>query len=103
MAAEQLLEECEAQRGQGVEQWWKGSEAALFCCGHVSERFEELGMNSKMDINKFMRTIYSHHLHSDAPYLQGRALWLAGRFNDALCPDVLKQYMDAAVTYVFKQ
>lgn len=93
-AAQHILDQAAGQRAAALEHWWKGSEACLLAIGHVSNEFVE--QNIDIDINTIMRNVYTQHLQSDgAPYLQGRALWLAGRYSDVLAADVSTMYLDA--------
>jgi hypothetical protein len=95
-AARGCLEACEARRQAGDATWWKGSEAALYAVGQISECCGEPGDARAAGIDALAQAVYDHYLRADAPYLQGRALWLAGRYSDALSPGVLKGYVDAA-------
>lgn len=94
-AARRTLEASEAQRQAGNGEWWKGSEAALYAVGQVSDVSEDSSELS--ELVGLVQAVFGHYLQVDAPYLQGRALWLAGRYADALPPAAVEMCIGAAI------
>lgn len=50
-------------KAEGVDVWWKSSEAALLAIGKVSNDYVE--SNITMDLSGFMRKVFVEHLQSD--------------------------------------
>ncbi|KAJ3195105.1 Importin 9 [Irineochytrium annulatum] len=90
-----------ASRAQGNANWWKVHESCLY---HIAENHEILARQVEagkisFDLGGLLDHVIFEDLKcSDQPILQGRALWFASTFTDALPANYNEQFISAAVS-----
>eukprot|EP00039_Didymoeca_costata_P008500 m.112850 g.112850 ORF g.112850 m.112850 type:complete len:1029 (-) comp14106_c0_seq1:32-3118(-) len=96
-ASEKLIQASQASRVKQEENWWKPAEAALMACGSAAQELVPL-TDEGFNLSSWMSVIVEFISVADTPFLQGRALWMAGQFSQALPADLLERLLNASVS-----
>ncbi|KAI8921286.1 armadillo-type protein [Powellomyces hirtus] len=99
-SVQKKLQESSKAREAGDKNWWKVHEVCLLALGQSSETLV-LGIRDgtlAFDLEGlFNHVVLSDMQCNECPFLQGRSLWFASQFADALPPNLITQYLGAAV------
>lgn len=80
--------------------WWKTYESTMLAIGSVQPLIVESIQNqvAPFDLNIFLTSVVLPSMKvADAPFLVGRALWLASRFTQQIEPAMLNQLIETTV------
>lgn len=106
--ANRRMSESIAARNAGDEKWWRIREATLLAVGTMSdaittsaERAQQKGLPVPFDLSAFLQTVIDVDLHEStaqsAPFLRGRALWVAARVSSGVPANMAGTILSASV------
>ncbi|SPO21446.1 related to KAP114 - Member of the karyopherin-beta family, nuclear import [Ustilago trichophora] len=102
----QLIQQANADRAKGDQDWWKVHEGVLTAVGNnadgISDIVEtQLEAKQALDLESIFATIVLPNVGNDAPpFLQGRGFVFASQFATSLPPKLAVQFLDAAVNAI---
>ena len=107
-AANRRMTESIAARIAGDQKWWRLREATLLVVGTMSDvvvssaaRAQKKGEPPPFDLASFLQTVFEVDLHEStalgAPFLRGRALWVAARVSVGVPQHMAGTVLAAAV------
>ncbi|XP_064607438.1 importin-9-like [Liolophura sinensis] len=99
-AVSQHMQEAEAAKSAGSQNWWKLHESCMLAIGSVKSEIVHCLQDGKIqfDINGFLQSVVLADLsNSVSPFLTGRSLWTASRFTDVMSEELLQSFLQATV------
>ncbi|XP_069141482.1 importin-9-like isoform X2 [Argopecten irradians] len=95
------LQNAEAIKNSGNENWWKLHESCMLAMGSVMSLVVDMVQSGKVqfDITGFLQSVVLADMnYSVSSFLVGRCLWTASRYTEVMTPDLLQRFLQSTIS-----